>query len=148
MSVTFFLQLDSIPGDSSDPGHTGWFELTSFSWAPSQTSPAGTPGVGPGKARITEFAFTARSGPHTPRLVQACNTGFPLRFAVLEVVRSSGAVDYRARFNDLLIKSCSVSPDGPTVVSCTVSFSDIQFEHGSPQPTFQRAQYRLIRAAL
>ena len=36
--------------------------------------------------RFTEFAFTTRSGPHTPRLVQACNTGFPFRFAVLAVL--------------------------------------------------------------
>ena len=59
-----FLKFDAIPGDATQPGHAGWFEISSFSWGSSQ------PG-GQACANTHTLSFT-RKGPLSERLTQLC----------------------------------------------------------------------------
>ena len=62
-AVDMFLKFDTIPGESTQPGHTGWFEISSFSWGASQTGPA--------CASSHTLSFT-RKGTAAERLTQLC----------------------------------------------------------------------------
>jgi len=63
-AVDMFLKFDTIPGESTQPGHTGWFEISSFSWGASQPGPAAC-------ATSHTLNFT-RKGPASERLTQLC----------------------------------------------------------------------------
>src|SRR5206468_12053588 len=64
-AVDMFLKLDAVPGESTQPAHQGWFEISSFSWGASQ------PGAGPACASSHALNFT-RKGPASERLTQLC----------------------------------------------------------------------------
>ncbi|HJW94928.1 MAG TPA: type VI secretion system tube protein Hcp [Thermoanaerobaculia bacterium] len=63
-AADIFLKFDTIPGDATQPGHAGWFEISSFSWGASQ------PGA-QACATTHTLAFT-RKGPVSERLTQLC----------------------------------------------------------------------------
>jgi len=64
-AVGLFVKFDLVPGESVQPGHTGWFEISSFGWGASQA------GSGPACATAHTLAFT-RKGPASERLAQLC----------------------------------------------------------------------------
>jgi len=63
--VDMFLKLDGVPGESTQPGHAGWFEISSFSWGASQ------PGAAPACASSHSLGFT-RKGQAAERLTMMC----------------------------------------------------------------------------
>lgn len=63
-AADIFLKFDTIPGDATQPGHAGWFEVTSFSWGASQ------PGA-QACATTHTLSFT-RKGMASERLTQVC----------------------------------------------------------------------------
>jgi type VI protein secretion system component Hcp len=67
-AVDMFLKFDGIPGESTQPGHAGWFEISSFSWGVSQQPAAPN---GPACANSHSLSFT-RKGPAAERLTQRC----------------------------------------------------------------------------
>lgn len=63
-AADIFLKFDTIPGDATQPGHAGWFELSSFGWGASQ------PGA-QACATTHTLSFT-RKGPVSERLTLLC----------------------------------------------------------------------------
>jgi hypothetical protein len=67
-AVDMFLRIEGVPGESAQPGHAGWFEISSFSWG--MTQPGAMAG-GPACATSHTIAFT-RKGPMSERLSLLC----------------------------------------------------------------------------
>jgi type VI secretion system secreted protein Hcp len=65
-----FMKIDSVPGESTSPAHTGWIDLTSFSWGVAPGSGGGVQGCA-GHA----FVITKRIDKASPRLTQMALTG-------------------------------------------------------------------------
>jgi hypothetical protein len=69
-AVDMFLKLDRVPGESAQPGHAGWFEISSFGWGVSQPGMPST-NRGPACASSHSLSFT-RKGPAAERLMMLC----------------------------------------------------------------------------
>lgn len=66
-AVDMFLKIDGVPGESAQPGHAGWFEISSFGWGVSQ------PGANRGPACATSHSLSfTRKGPAAERLMMLC----------------------------------------------------------------------------
>jgi type VI secretion system secreted protein Hcp len=94
-----FIKIDSVPGESTSPAHTGWIELTSFSWGVA-------PGSGGGAARCAGHAFviTKLIDKASPRLTQMALTGNHIPNLTLDIAGE------RHLLQDVMISS--VRPQG------------------------------------
>ncbi len=72
-----FLKIDSIPGESSAPGHQGWIEIESWSWG-------ATSGAGAGKCTVHDFHFMHKIDRSSPALAQAALVGLLLPAVTVE----------------------------------------------------------------
>jgi len=70
-AVDMFLKLDGVPGESTQPGHAGWFEISSFGWGVPQPGMAAGANRGPACATSHSLSFT-RKGPAAERLMMLC----------------------------------------------------------------------------
>ncbi|NUR47986.1 MAG: type VI secretion system tube protein Hcp [Hamadaea sp.] len=90
--TTIFLKIAGIPGDSTDPKHSGEIELESFSFGVTNNgSGGGGAGGGSGKAVFGDLMVTKRADSASPKLFLAAANGTHLATAVLTVEKSRRA---------------------------------------------------------
>ena len=84
-AVDMFLKIDGVPGESAQPGHAGWFEISSFSWGMAQPGAIAAPQQrGPACAAAHNLAFT-RKGPMSERLSMLCRQHAQLPALTLDI---------------------------------------------------------------
>lgn len=141
-AVDYFLQIDGIPGESTDAKHKGEIEVESWSWGESETRVQGAGGgTGAGKVQMSDFQFRARTSKASPQLLLACATGQHHKSAVL-TARSTGktAVDFLTfAFTDVLVSSYHVSGDESAadvapMDQVALNFAKIQVSFKSQNP--------------
>ena len=108
MATDFLLEIDGIPGESSDSKHKNTIEVDSFSWGVSNAGTyASGGGGGAGKASFQDMHFTSTVNKASAKLAQACATGEHIKKAVL-YVRKQGENQkdyYKVTLEDLLVSS-------------------------------------------
>jgi len=103
-AVDMFLRIDGVPGESAQPGHAGWFEISSFSWG------MGQPGAlaqarGPACATSHTIAFT-RKGPISERLAMLCRQHAQMPALTLDIGGE------RHMLQNVAFGQCTSEPDG------------------------------------
>lgn len=138
-----FLQLESLTGDSTEPGLVGSFDLSAFNLAMSSTTTASSGGgSGAGKATFTATAVT-KYQKGVPFIYTTSATGKHLRTATVTVKKKKGdkKVDYYVvTLSDVLISLVSTGPATPDAIAdVTLGFSfaaiSIAFQNQSPDGT-------------
>lgn len=84
----YFLQIDGIPGESTDKDHKDWIDIDSFSWGLTLTT-SGTGGAGVGKATFSDLAWTQHVDVSTPKWFLAVATGRHIPTVTLDVVKTT-----------------------------------------------------------
>jgi type VI secretion system secreted protein Hcp len=125
---SYFLKIDGIPGESTDPNHPGEIELDSVQWG----GMSGGHGAGGGgeSSSPQEFSFVAPTSIASPRLSRACATGELLPSAVLSTRRDDVDV-LRVTFANVLVASYAVgtsTESGNTVDQVSLSFESEEVE--------------------
>ena len=103
-----FIQIDGIPGESTDAKHAGQIDVLAFDHGVSQ--PAGGSsggGGGAGKATFRDFTFVHAIDKATPPLFLAAATGKHIKQATLFVRRGGGEKFeyYKVRLQDVLVSA-------------------------------------------
>jgi type VI secretion system Hcp family effector len=128
-----FLQIDGIPGDSTDLKHKGTIEIESFSWGATQTG-----AVRPGRAFADDLDFVSPVGSASPALFKAAATGEHIKKAVLFVRKAGGdQQDYlKVTLQDVLVSSLHARSlnDGNPLEELSFRFSRIDEEY---RPTLE-----------
>jgi type VI secretion system secreted protein Hcp len=126
-----FLQVEGIPGGSTDENHQGWIEIESFSFGVHQTI-AGTPSSGSGRTTQgcshQDFTISKIIDKASPKLALFCCTGEHLPNIKLQVCRAGGDkmkyMEYK--MEDVIISSIT-SPgsagSGDSVPTESISFN-------------------------
>lgn len=94
MAFDAFLQIDSIPGDSTDAAHTGWIEILSYHHDIEQpvTRSASAGGARAGeRANHGPFVITKDLDKATALLERAVCNGQPIKTVTLELCRATGS---------------------------------------------------------
>ncbi len=146
MAVDMFLKLDGIDGESQDKTHTGWIEISSFSWGASNTTiGSATGGAGAGKASFQDLHFEQLFDKSSPQVALYCATGKHIATATLSVRKAGGSTDaagnsgsdfLKIKMTDVLVSSFQVAgadgeDDRPTE-GASLNFIKIDFDYVAP----------------
>lgn len=102
MSITYYLKIDGISGDSLSKLHAGWFELDYFSLG--QSSPAGMfDQLSAGSTDFGDLFVTLRDNTMLRAALAEMTDGQLISALEIEGVNELGQVVYDLSFNDLLI---------------------------------------------
>jgi len=82
----YFLQIDGIPGESTDRAHPKWIDIESFSWG-LKLATSGTGGAGIGKATFSDLAWVQHVDVSTPKWFLAVATGKYIPTVTLDVAK-------------------------------------------------------------
>jgi type VI secretion system secreted protein Hcp len=129
-TVTMFLKLTNISGESTDDRHKGEIDILSWSWGATQSATTGTGGgAGAGKVSMQDFHFTHRVDKASPMLFLACAKGKHIPEATFTVRKAGGnQSDYLViTLKDVLVSSVSPSGSGqdPTE-QVTLNFAQVE----------------------
>jgi type VI secretion system secreted protein Hcp len=123
-----FLQIDGIPGESTDEKHKDWIEVLSYSHGVSQSG-AGSRSSGgaatSGRCNHQDFSIVKTLDKASPELNLYCCNGKHIKKMTLELCRATGDkqpyMDYL--FEDVIISSISIGGGGGGIPTESVTFN-------------------------
>jgi type VI secretion system secreted protein Hcp len=89
-----YLQLDGVPGESTDDKHKDWIELLSFNHGviqPVSTTKSSAGGATTGRSEHGDYTITKYIDKASPKLMEACATGKHFSKAKIELCRAGGS---------------------------------------------------------
>ena len=89
-SVSYFLTIAGMPGDSVDVGHKNAIDVTSFSWGVQRVVSTSAGGGTASRASFADFAWTQLTDSSTPSLFLSIATGKVIPTAMLDVTAYFG----------------------------------------------------------
>jgi type VI secretion system secreted protein Hcp len=138
-AADYLLELDGIPGESTDAQRARAIEIDSFSFGASNAGSATSGGGGAGKVSFSDITFTKRLDKSSPLLYLSCAQGKHIAKATL-VLRKSGGGDkpveyYIVTMSDILVTSIQSGGGGdiPTE-SFSLNFTKIEFSYSAQKP--------------
>lgn len=148
MSISVFLKVDGVDGESTDDRHREEIELESWGFGVSNTGTAhmGGGGAGAGKASVSDLSVTKSVDIATPALLQAAASGRRLASATLTARKTGeGQQDFLVIvMSPVLVTSCQLDMEvdgGRPTERVHLSFGKVQLTYtgqapdGSPGPT-------------
>jgi len=123
-----FLQIEGIPGESTDEKHKDWIEILSYSHGVSQSG-AGSRSSGgaatSGRCNHQDFSIVKTLDKASPDLNLICCNGKHIKKMTLELCRATGDkqpyMDYL--FEDVIISSVSIGGGGGGIPTESVTFN-------------------------
>jgi type VI secretion system Hcp family effector len=123
-----FLQIDGIPGESTDEKHKDWIEILSYSHGVSQSG-AGSRSSGgaatSGRCNHQDFSVVKTLDKASPELNLFCCNGKHIKKMTLQLCRATGDkqpyMDYL--FEDVIISSVSIGGGGGGIPTESVTFN-------------------------
>ncbi|WP_034912043.1 type VI secretion system tube protein Hcp [Erwinia sp. 9145] len=112
MAIDMFLKVDGVTGESKDSNHTGWTDITSFSWGatqPGNMSVGG--GGGAGKVNYNDLHVNALIDKSATAILKYCSSGKHINKVELSICKAGGnQVEYtRITLEDVLVTSVEYS---------------------------------------
>jgi type VI secretion system secreted protein Hcp len=139
MAFDAFLNVDGIPGESTDDAHADWIEVLSYSTGVSQTA-SGSASSGGGasseRADFQDFSIVKGLDKASPKLSVACADGTHISEVVLELCRAGGEklkyMEYK--LTDCIVSSCR--PGGSSGGAETLPLEEVSFNYGKIEWTY------------
>ena len=126
MAIDMFLKVEGVTGESKDSNHTGWTDITSFSWGASQPGNMSVGGGGgAGKVNFNDLHVNALIDKSTTAVLKHCASGKHLTKVELSVCKAGGQqVEYtRITLEDVLVTSVQYTgADNGDTVGVTYAF--------------------------
>lgn len=126
MAIDMFLKVEGVTGESKDSNHTGWTDITSFSWGASQPGNMSVGGGGgAGKVNFNDLHVNALIDKSTTAILKHCASGKHLTKVELSVCKAGGQqVEYsRITLEDVLVTSVQYTgADNGDTVGVTYAF--------------------------
>lgn len=133
MAVDYFLKLDGISGESVDDKHSGWIQISSWSWGGSQiSSVAGTGGSGAGKIDVSDFSVMKYLDKASTPTFKSLAFGTHIKTGSMEAVKSGagGKPFLKIDFQELFVTNQNFSAtDEIPRESVSFSFNQIKIEY-------------------
>jgi type VI secretion system Hcp family effector len=128
MPADVFLQIEGIPGESTDEKHKDWIEILSYSHGVSQSG-AGSRSSGgaatSGRCNHQDFSVVKTLDKASPELSLYCCNGKHIKKMTLQLCRATGDkqpyMDYL--FEDVIISSVSIGGGGGGIPTESVTFN-------------------------
>jgi type VI secretion system secreted protein Hcp len=132
-AVDCFLEIDGIPGESTDDRHDEWIEILSYSWGVSQPASGSLSSGGlrsAERADHTAFSVVKTLDKTSPKLALYVCSGEHIEEVTLELCHSEGDkqkfMEYK--MEDVIVSS--VRPSGPTQGGEALPLEEVSFNYG------------------
>ncbi|MHC4538279.1 MAG: Hcp family type VI secretion system effector [Planctomycetota bacterium] len=128
MPADAFLQIDGIPGESTDEKHKNWIEVLSYSHGVSQMG-SGSRSTGGaatgGRCDHQDFSIVKELDKASPDLNLVCCNGKHIKKMTLELCRATGDKQpyMKYEFEDAIISSVSIGGGGGGIPTESVTFN-------------------------
>lgn len=128
MPADVFLQIEGIPGESSDENHKDWIEILSYSHGVSQTG-SGSRSTGgaatSGRTDHQDFSIVKALDKASPELNLYCCNGKHIKKMTLELCRATGDKQpyMKYMFEDIIVTSVSIGGGGGGIPTESVTFN-------------------------
>ena len=126
MAIDMFLKVEGVTGESKDSHHTGWTDITSFSWGASQPGNMSVGGGGgAGKVNFNDLHINALIDKSTTAILKHCASGKHLTKVEVSICKAGGQqVEYaRITLDDVLVTSVQYTgADNGDTVGVTYAF--------------------------
>lgn len=133
--ILMFLQIDGVPGESTEELHRDWIDIDAFNWSETMASLTATvSGRSAGKVNMADFHFSMKTNKASPVLFLDCAIGKYIPNARLDVCIPFGAenqgplIYLRFNFTQVTITSYSIAGSSPmdrSVDGFSIAFSKI-----------------------
>ena len=131
--TNYFLQVDKIPGESTDWAHKNWIEVISFSHEISGSASTTGRGRAGGRAQVGPLVIVKEIDKATPKLYVNCCMGKAIPNVVLSVCQTGGSKRefLKLTLGDAVISSIVASSDasGNPVEEVSLGFGSIQWDY-------------------
>ena len=140
-AVDAFIWFDSIKGESMDPQHQGWMEVSSFQFDQIRNSArigSATGGAGAGKVSVHDISVTKKTDKASPALMKFCADGKHIPTATLSMRKAGGSQqEYLViKLKDVLVSSYRTNGAGAGMTETfTLNAADATMDHPTPAPT-------------
>ncbi|MEN4608511.1 Hcp family type VI secretion system effector [Pantoea agglomerans] len=126
MAIDMFMKVDGVTGESKDSNHSGWTDITSFSWGASQPGNMSVGGGGgAGKVNFEDLHVEALIDKSVTALLKNCASGKHLAKVELSICKAGGTqVEYaRITLEDVLVTTVKYNgADNGDLVGMSYSF--------------------------
>lgn len=126
MAIDMFMKVDGVTGESKDSNHSGWTDITSFSWGASQPgNMAVGGGGGAGKVNFNDLRVEALIDKSTTALLKYCASGKHITKVEVSICKAGGTqVEYaRITLEDVLVTTMNYNgADNGDTLAMTYSF--------------------------
>ena len=130
MAFDAFLNIDGVPGESTDDKHKGWIEVLSFSHGETQPSSATASSAGGGtteRVTVEDLTITKHIDKASAKLHELCCNGKHIATVTLQLCRAGGdKLQYmEVKLEEVIISSVRASGNnstawgGPTMSEAT-----------------------------
>jgi type VI secretion system secreted protein Hcp len=109
MAFDAFVNIDGIPGESTDGKHSGWIEAISYNCGVNQSASATASSVGGGsseRADFDKFSFAKQLDKASPKLAMACAAGTHINNITVEICRAG---DDKVKYMEYKMTNCIIS---------------------------------------
>ena len=140
-AVDMFLQLDGVPGESTDSAHASQIEVVAWSWGMSNASTNTGSGQSTGRVKIQELAVVKYVDKASPALMLGCSKGTHYPRAILSM-RKAGAQKATDHFmvitlEDVVVTGVSSGGSGGEnrfTENATLAFNKVRVDYWEQRP--------------
>ena len=139
MPFDAFLQIEGVPGESTDENHSDWIEILSYSHGVSQPGSGSVSSGGARRAARSEhldFSIVKALDKATPKLNLYCCDGTHVPEVKIELCQATGTkqkyMEYK--MSDVLVSS--VRPGGSSQGGDNLPLEEITFNYGKVEWTY------------
>lgn len=135
--VDYFLQIEGIPGDSSDIKHPNEIMVEAWSFGESELVADATDAS---KVKFRDFHFAAAVSKASPKLIEACAQGRHVKSATLTCRRSAGfQIEFLVlKFADVVVASyetgAASSSETMPVDHVALAFAKVEVHYTEQKP--------------
>ena|SRR5215472_4922182 len=107
--VEGYMQIDGIPGESTDDKHKDWIEVLAIGHEilqPVSSTKSSAGGASTGRTQHGDFVFTKQVDKASPKLNEAVSNGKHLSKAKLEMCRAGGG---QVKFYEITLEQVMIS---------------------------------------
>jgi len=140
-----FLEIDGMPGESTDDRHKEWIDVLSYSWGVSQPGSVSLSSGGSRSAERadhTDFSVVKTLDKTSPKLALYCSSGTHIEEVTLELCRAEEGKEriMAYKMEDVIVSS--VRPSGPTQGGEALPLEEVSFSYGKITWTYTEIDHK------
>jgi type VI secretion system secreted protein Hcp len=145
MAFDAFLQISTIPGESTDDAHADWIEVLSYSHGvaqPASGSVSSGGAISAERCDHSEFSIVKSLDKASPKLALACSNGEHIDEIKMELCRAGGDKNKYMEYKMEGVLVASVRPGGSSQAEESLPLEEVSFRYNKISWTYTETDHK------